>query len=68
MALLGQQGAMTRNAVIAETPMDKVRVNRGVATLLEAGLITRDCDPQDRRRAILALTAAGHALFQQIGS
>jgi len=66
MAVLGQQGAMSGNAVIAQSTMDKVRVSRGVATLLKAGLITRDCDPQDRRRAILALTTAGRDIFQQI--
>jgi len=66
MAVLGQQGAMSGNAVIAQTTMDKVRVSRGVAKLLKGGLITRDCDPQDRRRAILALTPAGREMFQQI--
>lgn len=66
MAALGQQGAMAGNAVIAQTTMDKVRVSRAVATLLKAGLITRDSDPQDRRRAILALTTNGRVLFQQI--
>ena len=66
MAVLGRQGAMSGNAVIAQSTMDKVRVSRGVATLLKAGLITRDCDPQDRRRAILALTTAGREVFQQI--
>jgi DNA-binding MarR family transcriptional regulator len=66
MAVLGQQGAMSVNAVIAQTAMDKVRVSRGVAKLLKAGLITRDADPRDRRHAILGLTAAGRELFEQI--
>jgi DNA-binding MarR family transcriptional regulator len=66
MAVLGQQGAMSANAVIAQTTMDKVRVSRAVAKLLKADLITRDADPQDRRRAILNLTGAGLEIYRQI--
>ena len=53
MAVLGQQGAMSANAVIMQTTMDKVRVSRAVAKLLKANLITREADPLDRRRAIM---------------
>jgi DNA-binding MarR family transcriptional regulator len=66
MAVLGQQGAMSANAVIAQTTMDKVRVSRAVAKLLKTGLITREADPQDRRRAILDLTPAGRDIYRQI--
>jgi DNA-binding MarR family transcriptional regulator len=66
MAVLGQEGAMSANAAVTQTAMDKVRVSRAVATLLKAGLITRDTDPRDRRHAILGLTAAGSELFRQI--
>lgn len=66
MAVLGQQGAMSANAVISQTTMDKVRVSRAVAKLLKANLITREADPQDRRRAILDLTAAGREIYRQI--
>jgi len=66
MAVLGQQGAMSANAVIAQTTMDKVRVSRAVAKLLKAGLITREADPQDRRRAILNLTGPGLEIYRQI--
>lgn len=66
MAVLGQQGAMSANAVIAQTTMDKVRVSRAVAKLLKANLITREADPQDRRRAILNLTMAGQEIYREI--
>jgi DNA-binding MarR family transcriptional regulator len=66
MAVLGQQGAMSANAVISQTTMDKVRVSRAVAKLLKTGLITREADPQDRRRAILDLTPAGQDIYRQI--
>ncbi|HLI22357.1 MAG TPA: MarR family winged helix-turn-helix transcriptional regulator [Stellaceae bacterium] len=66
MAVLGQHGAMSANAVIAQTTMDKVRVSRAVAKLLKSNLITREADPQDRRRAILDLTPAGRDIYRQI--
>ena len=66
MAVLGQQGAMSANAVIGQTTMDKVRVSRAVAKLLKTGFITRETDPQDRRRAILNLTATGQEIYRQI--
>jgi DNA-binding MarR family transcriptional regulator len=66
MAVLGQHGAMSANSVIVQTTMDKVRVSRAVAKLLKASYITRDADPQDRRRAILALTPKGVEIFHQI--
>ena len=66
IAVLGQQGAMTANAVIVQTTMDKVRVSRAVAKLLKSGYITREADPEDRRRAILALTPKGVELYRQI--
>jgi DNA-binding MarR family transcriptional regulator len=66
MAVVGQQGAMSASAVTVHTAMDKVRVSRVLAKLLRAGLITRDADPQDRRRAVLNLTAKGREMFEQI--
>jgi DNA-binding MarR family transcriptional regulator len=66
MAVLGQSGAMSANNVIAQTTMDKVRVSRAVAKLLKTGYITRESDPDDRRRAILALTPKGVEIYRQI--
>jgi len=66
IAVLGQHGAMSANSVITQTTMDKVRVSRAVAKLLKSGYITRDADPEDRRRAILALTATGADLYRLI--
>jgi DNA-binding MarR family transcriptional regulator len=66
MAVLGQNGPMTANLVIQQTTMDKVRVSRAVAKLLKTGYITRDSDPADRRRAVLALTPAGLDVYREI--
>jgi DNA-binding MarR family transcriptional regulator len=66
MAVLGRYGAMTANNVVERTAMDKVRVSRSVARLLTAGHITRQADPEDRRRAILDLTQHGRETYRQI--
>jgi DNA-binding MarR family transcriptional regulator len=66
IAVLGQHGAMTANAVIVQTTMDKVRVSRAVARLLKGEYVTREADPLDRRRAILGLTPKGAELYRQI--
>jgi len=66
MAVLGRFGAMSANAVCERTAMDKVRVSRAVARLAKAGRLTRRVDAGDRRRAVLALTAAGRAVYEEI--
>jgi DNA-binding MarR family transcriptional regulator len=66
MAVLGRYGAMPAHGVIEHTAMDKVRVSRAVARLLASGRITRRADADDRRRAILDLTAEGRAVYRQI--
>lgn len=66
IAVLGRYGAMTANSVVERTAMDKVRVSRAVARLLTRGRITRRTDPEDRRRAILDLTADGRAVYDRI--
>jgi len=66
IAVLGLYGAMSANSVVERTAMDKVRVSRAVARLLTAGRITRRTDVEDRRRAILDLTAKGRTDYEQI--
>lgn len=66
MAVLGRYGATSAQDVVERTAMDKVRVSRAVARLLASGRITRRADDKDRRRAILDLTAAGRAVYDQI--
>jgi DNA-binding MarR family transcriptional regulator len=66
MAVLGRYGAMAASSVVDRTAMDKVRVSRSVARLQRLGHITRRTDPEDRRRAILDLTASGLAVYRQV--
>src|SRR6185437_927440 len=63
MAVLGRFGPMSANAVCERTAMDKVRVSRAVARLATAGRLDRRIDDADRRRALLALTPRGRAVY-----
>ena len=67
IAVIGRFGAMPASAVCGRTAMDKVRVSRAVARLIRSGRLVRRSDADDRRRALLALTAAGRAVYDEIG-
>src|SRR5260370_11156440 len=67
MAVLGRFGAMSASAVCEKTAMDKVRVSRAVARLAASGRLDRRIDDADRRRALLALTPQGRAIYAEIG-
>lgn len=66
MAVLGRHGSLTATEVGGQTQMDKVRVSRAIARLLEAGRIARTTQAEDRRRASLTLTGAGQAIYDEI--
>lgn len=70
MVVLGQEEAagetMCANSVAARTAMDKVQVSRAVSRMLQAGLIDRAIDRDDRRRSVLRLTDKGHQVYAAI--
>jgi DNA-binding MarR family transcriptional regulator len=66
MAVLGQSGALNALSVAEQTTMDRVRVSRAIAKLLKSGIVTRQSDPEDRRRAILELTDKGQKIYSRI--
>jgi DNA-binding MarR family transcriptional regulator len=45
---------------------DPSTVSRQVAALVDVGLVERTADPEDRRATILAATASGRALFEEM--
>jgi DNA-binding MarR family transcriptional regulator len=63
MAVLGRFPDLSASEVAERTAMDKVAISRGVARLLERDLITREVHGVDRRRSVLALSAAGMAVY-----
>ena len=46
--------------------MEKMMVNRAIQRLVDNGCITRQRDPNDRRRYRLALTTKGRKLYDKI--
>jgi len=66
MAVLGSSAPLSANLVAERTAMDKVRVSRAVARLLQSGRINRRPDPADRRRSLLRLSNQGKDIYEKI--
>ncbi|MBO9557304.1 MAG: winged helix-turn-helix transcriptional regulator [Caulobacter sp.] len=60
------EGALTQQAAVVRTAMDKVRVSRAAQDLVERRLAVRISNRVDRRSHSLELTAAGRRLFAEI--
>ena len=66
MAVLGESGPMTPQALGARTMMDKVTVSRAAQALTERGLTGREANTADGRSHRLSLTRDGAALYAEI--
>jgi DNA-binding MarR family transcriptional regulator len=66
LAVLFRYAPLSAGDVAARTAMDKVQVSRAVAALVEKGLALQATDRSDRRRAKLALSAAGKRMHDEI--
>ena len=66
MAILGEFGELTAREVAKRTAMDKVAVSRAVVKLLRAGRLRKSADSRDKRRAPLALSARGCAIYAKV--
>jgi DNA-binding MarR family transcriptional regulator len=66
LAVIARYGPLSAGELGAKTSSDAFRVVRAIDLLVKRGLITRDPDPADRRRARLELTNAGRALYLEI--
>lgn len=56
---LGREPVRTQAALAEMIGADKTRIIADLDTLQEAGMITRDVDPDDRRVRLVAITAKG---------
>lgn len=65
-AVLGETPGLSAREVAARTAMDKVQVSRAVASLIDAGRVSRTPDNEDGRIGHLELTRAGRAVYDQI--
>lgn len=66
MAVLGLYPGLSAGEVAERTAMDKVAVSRAVARLLQRGFIQRATHGDDRRRSVLALSARGFEVYDEV--
>jgi DNA-binding MarR family transcriptional regulator len=66
VAVLGEDGPMTQQALCARTVMDKVTVSRAAAALNQRGLTARTPNAADGRSHRLGLTREGAALYAEV--
>lgn len=66
MAIVGRYPDLSANEVAQRSAMDKVAVSRAVARLLERGLLSRQIHQNDRRRSMLALSAEGMRIYDEV--
>ncbi len=66
LATLAEEGELQAKRIGELTNMDKVRVSRAVAALLEDGLLLRRACSDDQRASLLRLSARGRRLYQRI--
>jgi DNA-binding MarR family transcriptional regulator len=64
LAMVGRFGTLSPSAVGEWTAMDKVKVSRAAASLVERGLLRQTPDPRDGRGRLLRLTRKGIAVHQ----
>jgi DNA-binding MarR family transcriptional regulator len=66
LAVLGRYPDLSANEVAERTAMDKVAVSRAVASLIRDGRLKRRLHGDDRRRSVLALSAKGYRIYDEV--
>lgn len=66
LAVLGRYPDLSAGEVAERTAMDKVAISRAVATLLKDGRLKRRTHADDRRRSVLALSAKGCRIYDEV--
>jgi DNA-binding MarR family transcriptional regulator len=66
IAVLARHSGLSAAEVATHTRMDAVAVSRAVTRLLRARRVLRSMAPDDRRRSVLRLSAAGEAVYREI--
>lgn len=66
MAVLARFPGLSSNEVAERTAMDKVAISRAVGNLLDHGRLQRETHDSDRRKSVLTLSAAGHAIYADV--
>ncbi|PHQ69047.1 MAG: MarR family transcriptional regulator [Sneathiella sp.] len=66
ITILGSEGGMTARDIGELASLDKVNVSRAVDRLQKSGRLEKRAHKEDRRSAMLFLTAAGKKLLKEI--
>ncbi|NJR80174.1 MarR family winged helix-turn-helix transcriptional regulator [Sphingomonas corticis] len=66
IAVIAEAPGITQADIGERTRMDKVTVSRAAIALAARGLLERAPNAADRRSRHLSLSAAGHALYEQV--
>ncbi len=63
MAVLGVDEMFSASELVARSSLGKVNVSRAIKGLKAAGYVRRDIDSDDKRRAVVRLTAKGRQVL-----
>jgi DNA-binding MarR family transcriptional regulator len=66
LATLADRGPTSPSDLAIAVQLDRARTSRAIGVLAEKGLLQRQIQPGDARRAEVALTQAGHNLFDTV--
>lgn len=66
IALLADRGPLSPSLLAGQLQLDRPRTSRAIGSLLNKKLVAREPQPGDTRRAQVALTPAGQALYAQV--
>lgn len=63
MAVLGPYGVLSATEIVERSSINKVNVSRAIKSLQKRGYLKRDIDGEDKRKAVLRLTAEGRRTY-----
>lgn len=66
LAFVCTAGAATASTVGTSGGIDRAEISRAVVKLEEKGLVTRELDPENRRKLIISPTGEGKTLFAAV--
>ena len=66
LTIVSRQGPLNLNAVAQSLGVHPSNATRTCNRLVEAGLLDRRDNPEDRRNVVLTLTPEGHALWEGV--
>ena len=68
IVVLASHPGSAAHEIVQATGLDKMSVSRAIAALDRHGRISRRPDPDDARRTLLELNAAGRRMYEAIGT